>query len=74
MTFKEARIQVAKKYGYNDWAYFLRHTLIYSDIIKAEEECMALYAESKCEEQKMICHSENKDGKSIINSPFPDFE
>lgn len=66
MTLKEVKDIVAKRHGYDSWKYFLRHTFIYSQIMEAEDECMVLYAQHKCEEQKVICHSEN--------SLFPEFE
>lgn len=61
MTVEEVKNTIAKKHGYDSWKYFLRHTVMYAEIMEAENECIILYAQQKCEEQKVICHSENSD-------------
>lgn len=59
MTIQEAKNIVAKKYGYSEWKYLLRHIALFRDIMKAEDEAMELYADEKCKEYIALC-SENK--------------
>lgn len=74
MNLEDVRDKVAKKHGYDNWKLFLRHTSLYDEIIRAEDECMIMYAHKMCEEQKMICHREEISGNSILNAPIPYFE
>lgn len=70
MTTKEAKNQIAKKLGYDEWKYFIRYATM-DEQMTAEDEAMKLYAEEKCKKQRQICAGYNY---AIEESPLPIFE